>query len=557
MSTPDPNRAEASYRAWVKLLYTGEPFSPDKRSALEDHRAHWKLSRERAREIEQEVIGESKSNRQSPPDPPSVNKVEEPNSEESALEKKPAEKGNAEAFPLNINSQRFNPSDEETRPPTPPPGSPEEYILNFNRYKQDLRQAIRSEGLSLRQETNARLSQRAKELNLKQEDAAYIRALKQYVTDLRQAIQIEDLSLNPKREPYLSKQANQLRLDEQDTHYLEAIELYRRELRRSVRLEGLSLSAGTKARLAQLATQQNLTKADVEYVQRLVDYGQEVLQLLRTAPYDPADEAGEREKRERKQTLAKQYHLDNDDTGDIDREMLAEYYLNPSVPPKPPSGPLYNPDLIPLFEVLEGHLKAGELENADIATWDILQRVIAPRQTWLNAELLSQESIPKKNKGAEAIQEINRLWTEYSNGKFGFSRQLAIYKQSEEGSVRSRSSIDNRQDRLRALAFSKQVEWWIRGLEFLKFYRQLQFDFDAPVGHLPAYWFWKIPFGEAFRLGNLRLLPERGGCRVDALTIPAFMNLLERCGIKPAEERQIAAMQPTRPVEQRKAEPAE
>lgn len=560
MSTPEPSEAEASYRAFVKQRYKGKQFSPDERSFLEDYRASLKLPPERARAIEQEVLGEGNSTRQDPSSHPTI----EPDSG------KGSDPSKSLATNTDTNTrvgQEFNSDDDETKPPTPPPGSSEEYLINFNLYKEKLRQAIHAEGLSLSPETIAQLRQRAKELNLitqrakelslRPEDPPYINSLKQYARDLRQAIQIEDLSLNPERKPYLNQRATLLQLDEPDVKYLQAIELYRREMRRLVRSEGLSLSPEAKAHLAQLAKQQNLTNGDVEYVQRLVDYGQAVLQLLRSAPYDPADEAGEQEKKERKQTLAKRYRLDNDDASDIDREMLAEYYLNPSVPPKSPSQPSYAPELVPFFEVLEGHLKAGKLEEADITTGEILLKVVAPRQGWLDAESLLQESIPKKDKGAEAIQEINRLWIEYSNGKFGFSRQLAIYRQSQVKGPARNSNIDYRQNRERSLAFSKRVGWWIRGLEFFKPYSYLNFTLDAPEGHLPAYWFWHIPRAQAGQLGNLWLLAERGGCRVDAFTIPAFMDMLERCGIKPnAGKRQMTAMEPTRPVEKGNAKPA-
>lgn len=278
-----------------------------------------------------------------------------------------------------------------------------------------------------------------------------------------------------------------------------------------------------------------------DYFTHLEHYGQEFLQALRLEGFNLTEDT-----RDRLRKLAKQYDLVGSDVAEIERKMLVELYLtskptegsDQSTPAPPPVTQeveavpeiKYDPLLTPLFEELEGSLKAGkkhDLQSADAATFELLFKIIHPPQPWLDEESL--KNFAPKSQDKKAIQEIDRLWSEYSQQKFGFSRQLQIY-----GSVPTHLAELNKQpdeNRRQALAFSKQAKWWINGLEFFKYYNQLDFTAEAPEGHLPAWWFWNIPRSKVFQYGGIGLLEERGGCGIDAFILPAFMYLLKNCGI--------------------------
>lgn len=281
------------------------------------------------------------------------------------------------------------------------------------------------------------------------------------------------------------------------------------------------------------------------YFAHLQQYGQEFLQALRVEGVLLSDET-----KARLSKLAKQYELGGTDVAEIERKMLVDLYLTSKPPdkPKPPDTnktpdivkPIeeikYSDQLKQQFEELEANLKPGKLRDlraADIATFQILMKVINPSQPWLDEESLKK--FAPKGQDKKAIQELDRLWNHYSQGKFGFSRQLQLYgfdSVPEHAGDLNKLQPANRRH---ALVFSKRVKWWIGGLEFFKSYNQLDFTGEASGGHLPARWFWKIPRMKAFNYGNLGLLDERGWCRIDPFGLPAFMYMLKNCGITPSK----------------------
>jgi hypothetical protein len=276
-----------------------------------------------------------------------------------------------------------------------------------------------------------------------------------------------------------------------------------------------------------------------DYFAHLEQYGQEFLQALQMEGFDPSEET-----RERLHKLAKQYELVGADVADIERKKLVGLYLT-SKPPAPPSVPVpptvpprveestYDAQLTPAFEELEGSLKAGDFKAADFATFEILLQLInpPPAQFWLDEDSLRKFSPNSQHK--KAIQEIDRFWRKYSNERLGFSQQLEFYGFDNIPMQAKALDKQRSENKRQTIAFSKNVGWWINVLEFYKFYDQLNFTAEAPTGHLPALWFWKIPRQQVFQYGGLGILEERGGCRVDAFTLPAFMYMLKICGIKP------------------------
>lgn len=63
---------------------------------------------------------------------------------------------------------------------------------------------------------------------------------------------------------------------------------------------------------------------------------------------------------------------------------------------------------------------------------------------------------------------IDRLWTNYSNGHFGFSKQIKIWNEVNHN----------------FRAFANRVGWKVKG-EYIEWMNEANFSINAPPGHLP------------------------------------------------------------------------
>ena len=162
------------------------------------------------------------------------------------------------------------------------------------------------------------------------------------------------------------------------------------------------------------------------------------------------------------------------------------------------------------YDDLEALLKASEWKAADQATCQIMQQ-LTNRQVCLDKAAII-------NFPCQDLYTLNQLWTAYSKGKFGFTVQQQIYLSVPK---------------VRSFNFSQQVGWIvysIRWLGFYKFYNQLTFQLDeAPAGHLPALWYWRLSWQESFRVGGFG--SGRGAGYGDPHLLDACMLRLERCNV--------------------------
>ena len=174
------------------------------------------------------------------------------------------------------------------------------------------------------------------------------------------------------------------------------------------------------------------------------------------------------------------------------------------------------------YELLQQLLQQEKWQQADRETFNLMVKIVGRGAAgWLDEVALA-------NLPCQELVYLDRLWAEYSQDKFGFRFQGHFYFNTE---LPEANPIDSHEDGYaRALAFSKKVGWWRSGAEFYKYYRQLTFNLeDAPLGHLPAYWFWQIPWWKALRLGGIGA--SRGGCSIDAPSLSTFMHHLQNCNI--------------------------
>ncbi|MBO9998236.1 MAG: GUN4 domain-containing protein [Cyanobacteria bacterium SID2] len=119
---------------------------------------------------------------------------------------------------------------------------------------------------------------------------------------------------------------------------------------------------------------------------------------------------------------------------------------------------------------LRNLLAAGRWKEADEETFRVMLQAANRKEE----EGLDVEDIDRFP--CTDLLTIDRLWVEYSQGKFGFSVQKKIY-QSLGGTREYDSQIWK--------AFGDRVGWRV-GMEEWLYYEGITFDLKAKVGHLPV-----------------------------------------------------------------------
>ena len=155
-----------------------------------------------------------------------------------------------------------------------------------------------------------------------------------------------------------------------------------------------------------------------------------------------------------------------------------EDWPNPELPTKSEERPLKLPYLLPQtkvvsFKKLQAILESGNWKEADQETTNMLIRVnrrSTDKVEWLRRKEILQ--IP-----CNTITEIDWLWREYSEGKFGLSSQLYIWHQI--ANPPERFDVDN------FLEFGRRVGWYVQD-NWLTKYESFYFSINAPIGHLPT-----------------------------------------------------------------------
>lgn len=161
------------------------------------------------------------------------------------------------------------------------------------------------------------------------------------------------------------------------------------------------------------------------------------------------------------------------------------------------------------YETLEAALSAEDWRRADEVTLQImLEAAECQEQGWLDQTAIAQ--LP-----CRVLHQLDQRWLRYSGDHFGFSTQLAIYAQETTRT---------------GFTFAQAADWTLIDWQpagFFKFYNWLEFSLEAPPGHLPALWFWKLPWYQSLRMGGIGT--GRGVGFGDASLFDALMLRLERC----------------------------
>ncbi|NEP79746.1 MAG: hypothetical protein F6K39_17185, partial [Okeania sp. SIO3B3] len=162
------------------------------------------------------------------------------------------------------------------------------------------------------------------------------------------------------------------------------------------------------------------------------------------------------------------------------------------------------------YSPLRDFLAEGKWREADRETVALMLKVADKNKD----EKLSVSDI--ENFPCSELKKINQLWVDYSQGRFGFSVQKSIYF-SMVKSIEERFGKNRKYYKMIWQNFSDAVGWQVAGQA--KYYNDLNFSLNAPIGHLPVSWCVKFKvekFGvgvwrETFfnRVNNCLLHPEK------------------------------------------------
>ncbi|MEG4337097.1 MULTISPECIES: serine/threonine-protein kinase [unclassified Microcoleus] len=137
------------------------------------------------------------------------------------------------------------------------------------------------------------------------------------------------------------------------------------------------------------------------------------------------------------------------------------------------------------FDNLRNLLKAKKWEKADQETFHTMLK-IAGREEEGKLTIECLENLP-----IEALCTIDKLWKEASAGKFGFSVQKHIWQEI--------SAITTTPFRV-SYEFGDRVGWYFDNTKWLG-YHALNFDINAPQGHLPSWYHSELWTGRGMSKG--------------------------------------------------------
>lgn len=133
---------------------------------------------------------------------------------------------------------------------------------------------------------------------------------------------------------------------------------------------------------------------------------------------------------------------------------------------------LISPESKVNYSDLQNLLAQGKWRQANDETYALMLKATnRDRQGWIKIEDL--KTLPCWD-----LVTIDRLWTNYSQGRFGFSPQLKIFL--ETGNRPGRLvAIERYEDFGDRLGWRKNNDW-------IQFKENLNYSLNAPVGHLPS-----------------------------------------------------------------------
>ncbi|MFB8790366.1 MAG: GUN4 domain-containing protein [Potamolinea sp.] len=125
---------------------------------------------------------------------------------------------------------------------------------------------------------------------------------------------------------------------------------------------------------------------------------------------------------------------------------------------------------------IEELLKIRRWKAADEETRNLIVKVAKrEKEGWL--DISAVQSFP-----CDVLMEIDRLWVNHSEGRFGFSIQNKIYQECG-------GKLDDIYDEKAWNCFARRVRWQVKNQRIN--YEEVTFNISAPLGHLPLVGFWE------------------------------------------------------------------
>ncbi|MCT7975567.1 GUN4 domain-containing protein [Laspinema olomoucense] len=176
--------------------------------------------------------------------------------------------------------------------------------------------------------------------------------------------------------------------------------------------------------------------------------------------------------------------------------------------------PIPTTTVSPRYQKLQQFLAAGKWREADAETKRVMLQV-AGREEWLDEDSINQ--FP-----CEDLRQIDGIWVQYSNGRFGFSVQKRIWQE-----------CGGKEDYETACRVADRVGWTKEG-SWID-YDECTFTSKAPPGHLPLRslfswddrYTWYGP-GHYQSIFHIVLYDY---CDEWALSLPSFASRLVNCNL--------------------------
>ncbi|MGJ3245760.1 MAG: GUN4 domain-containing protein [Elainellaceae cyanobacterium] len=345
-------------------------------------------------------------------------------------------------------------------------------------------------------EAEAEVESHQKKLNLYREH--YQKAVKKelplsesaqnYLNDIQRSLGLADSDVKPIQQEVI----NQVKA--QEAEYQDRLNQYANELTRTVERE-YPLSEAAQSRLAEFRKFLKLSEHDVQPIEGTA-----------IAAFERGQDAAIHQHHDISESSTHSPASDEPSPPGSDDLPSTRQPDSQSPPPTQFAG-ISSPAFTTLYSDLQNQLERNLWRQADEKTFILMLQIVGRGEQWLSKAGLG-------NFPCGDLRELDRLWVEHSKGRFGFSVQRRIFESIPDGDPTE---------------FGKRVGWWQSGLAFFKPYDFLNFGSDAPVGHLPAKWFWKISPDESCQSWGLG--SGRGGTAKDTWMLKLMASKLAECGI--------------------------
>lgn len=309
-----------------------------------------------------------------------------------------------------------------------------------------------------------------------------------HLNDIQRSLGLADSDVKPVQQEVI----NQVKAQEAD--YQDRLNQYADEFTRTIERE-YPLSEAAQSRLAEFRNSLKLSEHDVQPIEGTA-----------IAAFERGLEASIDQHHDVSESSTSPSDSEKSSSPHPDNLQSSQNTESQSSTPTQFAG-ISSPAFSTLYSDLQNQLERNLWRQADEKTFRLMLQIVGRGEQWLSKAGLG-------NFPCDDLRELDRLWVENSKGRFGFSVQRKIFETIQDGDPTE---------------FGKRVGWWQPGLAFFKPYDFLNFGSDAPVGHLPAKWFWKISPDESCQSWGLG--SGRGGTAKDTWMLKLMTFKLAECGI--------------------------